>query len=335
MIKDTKKKSFLLVLITIIILAFIIRKDFSSIFNILTKSNLFIVIISISFVIIYYAFKALSMFMISQKYNSKVKYKVFLKQTIITQFFNGITPFATGGQPMQIYMLSKENMPVSKATSTVLMDFMAYQIAIILYCVVTLLFDIKLKIFYGNTIARNLVILGFLINLFVCFFAFIVCFSKKTTEFILKIVSKILFKFHKEKLVEKVSVRVSEFHDGTKMFIKDKKLFIKCIFLNICGLTSFYVIPFFLAYALFGNFNISILISIVCSSYVFLVGAFVPIPGGSGGVEYGFIQFFGVFTKLFSNSELLALLLLWRFVTYYFGLILGGIIFSLKKREGD
>ena len=332
MIKNTKKKSIILLLITFIILFIVIKDDFNSIFNILSKSNLLVVIVSLAFTLIFYFFKSYSMYTISLKYKSKIKFKVFFKQTIITQFFNGITPFATGGQPMQIYMLTKEEMPVSKATSTVLMDFMAYQIAIIIYCVVTLLFDIKLNIFSGNNLARNLVLLGFVINLVVCTFAFIVCFSRKATALLMRFISRILDKFHKEHLKEEITKKISEFHDGTSLFINDKILFIKCILLNILGLTSFYVIPFFLTYALIGKVHISVLISIVCSSYVFLVGAFVPIPGGSGGVEYGFIQFFG---KFFEYSHLVALLLLWRFVTYYFGIIVGGILFSFNKVDGD
>ena len=233
---------------------------------------------------------------------------------------------------MQIYMLTKEKMAVSKATSTVLMDFMAYQIAIILYCIVTLFLDFKLHLFGENVLARNLVLLGFVINLIVCFFASIFCFSRRITSFLIKQLSKILNKIHKQDLIDNISYKINEFHDGTKLFIKDIKLFFKSITLNIIGLTAFYVIPYFLSYAITGGFDITILISVVSSSYIFLVGAFVPIPGGSGGIEYGFVQFFG---KYFSNSHLMALLLLWRFTTYYFGIILGGLLFGFNKKEGD
>ena len=330
MIKDTKKKSILLLLITLVILFFVIKDDFKSVIGIISTSNILLVLLALISAVIYYFFKAYSMYTISQKYKSTVKFNKFFKQTIITQFFNGITPFATGGQPMQIYMLTEEKMPISKASSTVLMDFMAYQVAIIVYCIVTLLLDIKLNIFGDNSLARNLVYLGFVINLVVCFFASIFCFYRKATSLIVKYISKILIKVHREHLKEKMIVKVREFHEGTRLFINDKFLFIKCIMLNIIGLSFFYVIPFILTYSLIGEFKISILISIVCSSYVFLVGAFVPIPGGSGGVEYGFIQFFG---KFFIHSHLIALLLLWRFVTYYFAIIVGGILFSFRTKR--
>ena len=59
-----------------------------------------------------------------------------------------------------------------------------------------------------------------------------------------------------------------------------------------------------------------------------LIGSFVPIPGGSGGLEYGFVAFYGTFI---SGSLLSAVMLVWRFITYYFGMIIGALAFYIKK----
>ena len=61
-----------------------------------------------------------------------------------------------------------------------------------------------------------------------------------------------------------------------------------------------------------------------------LIGSFVPIPGGTGGLEYGFTQFFGNFI---SSSKLMAIMLTWRFVTYYLGLFVGAIAVNIKTKE--
>ena len=71
--------------------------------------------------------------------------------------------------------------------------------------------------------------------------------------------------------------------------------------------------------------------AIVASAYVMLIGSFVPLPGGTGGIEYGFIYFFGVF--IISDVKLRALMLLWRFVTFYMGIVVGGIVLNLKERK--
>ena len=46
-------------------------------------------------------------------------------------------------------------------------------------------------------------------------------------------------------------------------------------------------------------------------------------------IEYGFTQFFGNFITL---SKISAVLLLWRFITYYMGMIIGGAMFSIEKK---
>jgi uncharacterized protein (TIRG00374 family) len=61
-----------------------------------------------------------------------------------------------------------------------------------------------------------------------------------------------------------------------------------------------------------------------------LIGSFIPLPGGTGGVEYGFINFFGNFL---SGAILKTLMLLWRFFTYYFGMFIGAITFNIMERR--
>ena len=74
--------------------------------------------------------------------------------------------------------------------------------------------------------------------------------------------------------------------------------------------------------------EIGVLESIVSTALVMLVANFIPIPGATGGVEYGFMQFFGKFS---AGALLSSGMLLWRFATYFFGLIIGGVALILKK----
>ena len=79
----------------------------------------------------------------------------------------------------------------------------------------------------------------------------------------------------------------------------------------------------------FTSFNA--LESVIASAYVMLIGSFVPLPGGTGGIEYGFLKFFGVF--IVNDAKLRALMLLWRFITFYMGIVIGGIALNIKERK--
>ena len=71
-------------------------------------------------------------------------------------------------------------------------------------------------------------------------------------------------------------------------------------------------------------------IAIVTSAYIMVIGSFVPIPGGTGGLEFGFVQFYGHFV---TGSTLSAMMLVWRFITYYFGMIVGAITLLKKVKK--
>ena len=76
--------------------------------------------------------------------------------------------------------------------------------------------------------------------------------------------------------------------------------------------------------------SLNIAEGVTASAYVYIIGAFVPIPGASGGIEYGFIQLFGNFIN---HKILSAVLILWRSITYYLGMIIGALFFNFEKKE--
>ena len=55
-------------------------------------------------------------------------------------FFNGITPFATGGQPFQIYALSKKKVDLSTSTGLLMMNFIIHMCASNLFALISLFF---------------------------------------------------------------------------------------------------------------------------------------------------------------------------------------------------
>ncbi len=53
-----------------------------------------------------------------------------------------------------------------------------------------------------------------------------------------------------------------------------------------------------------------------------------PIPGGAGGAEYSFSVLFSSFIG--ANSKLVLAMLLWRLLTYYFGMFAGMFALVIK-----
>lgn len=332
--KNLKKHSFILLLVTLLVLYLVLKDNFSQIMGLLLSMKLGYLLLAVIFIFLYWVFKSIAMDIVARHYSKSIKGFNIFKQIVITQFFNGITPFSTGGQPMQIYMLKKSNISLAKSTNIVMQDFMMYQVALVLYGIFAVIANYRFGFFESVPLLRRLVFLGFLINTLVCLMVVILCFSKKTSKKIFdlcfKILSKIKFIKNPNEVREKWNNRLLEFQESADLFMRNKSLFLKGTILNILALTSYYIIPFFIILGMRDTTNMSVLNVIVSSAYTLVIGSFVPIPGGTGGIEYGFLKFFG---NVNNGSTLSAMLLMWRFITYYLGMIIGGVMFSFYRGD--
>lgn len=329
-----KSNFIILFLITIIIMVLSLKDDFDDILKILTKVNFWWIIVAIILVFAYWGYRAISIIIFAKKFNKDYDIKEGMKLVVATQFFNAITPFASGGQPFQVYMLTKNKIKTNQAISIVAVNFICYQIALVMMGVLALISNSIFNIFKEVTFLQHLVTLGFLVNVFVIIFTLILVFSKKFNNKIanlcISVLNKIKIIKNKEETIKKVSDKLSEFHKSGKILIHNKKDFIVSILYNIISITCLYLVPIAIIFSIGDYQSINAFQVIVCSSYTMMIGSFVPLPGGTGGIEFGFLNFFGQYLK---GAILKTLMLLWRFFTYYLGMILGAITFNFMERR--
>jgi len=329
---NKKLNIFILILVTILVLYFALKDNFKEVINQIVTMNLWYLLLALLLLFTFYIFKSLSMYSFCKKINKNFKFSQSIQLILRTQFFNAVTPFATGGQPYQIFYLKQCGIDYASSTGIVLENFIVYQIALVVLGLIALLTNQILNLYNSNIVLTRLIALGFIINTAVIVIMFLVAFSRKMNKkiigFGITILTKLRLVKNKEQKLKEWDTNINNFYDSAKELLKDKKTFIGNILFNFIALCSIYMIPVFILYAM-GEFKvISIGIAVITSAYVMIMGSFVPIPGGSGGLEYGFIAFYGNFI---TGSKLSALMLVWRFVTYYFGMVLGAIALNIKK----
>lgn len=322
----------LIVVITSLVLYFSLKDNFNAIVFQILNINIFWLFIAFLLITIYWLLRTLAIHTFIKMVKPNFKFFNSLLLMLRTQFVNAVTPFATGGQPYQIYYLKKSNISLTKSTVIIVENFIVYQIALVTLGLVALFSNMFLHIFEKNDLLAHLIAIGFFMNTLVIVVLFIVSFGKKVNKILISIGINILTKIRivkdREKQLNKWNETINNFHESASILLKHKSYFITTILYNFIALISLYLIPLILLFA-FSNYNsINAYEVIITSAYVMLIGSFVPIPGGSGGLEYGFISFYGNFIK---NPLLSALMLIWRFITYYFGMIVGAIAFYIKK----
>ena len=323
-----KKNTIILLLITIVVLYFVLRNDWNGIVQSLQNINVKYIILAIACYLIYVAMRGYINYKIIND-SEKVSLSEAIKQNFIAQFFNGITPFSTGGQPMEIYMLKECGLSIAKATSVTVQSFIFYQIALVICGIMAVSYNSIFHIFMKEKLLQYLVLLGFTINIMVVILL-LLSYSKAFTNKIEKLSIKLLKILKIPKTEEDIKQKFEDYHNGFKELKKNKKLVVAGILLNIVSLLILYIIPLLVFLSLKGFQSLTIVNTIVSSAYVYLIGAFVPIPGASGGIEYGYTQFFGNFAGVGYVS---ATVIIWRAITYYLGIIIGAIMFNIRKKE--
>ena len=334
--KHAKRNSIIILFITILVLVYILKDDFNVIVNTLKQANLLWLMVSIILYLIYFVFDQLSLHNIIKQYSKDFKFQFSMYLGIITKFFNGITPLATGGQPMEVYEMHKKGVDYKSGANIVIQNYIVFQIAVVFWGIISITLNQFLHFFKYIPVLKQLTIIGFIINFVILIVLFLVSFSKKFNKIIVTFVINLLSKLHiikdKDKNIEKWSKWCDDYYENAKVLLNNKKIFVKCVCYQIISLCIYYVLPLFIAWSLNLGDNLTFLNTIAASSYIYVMGCYVPIPGASGGMEYAFLGFFGNFMV---EAPLKAVLILWRFMTYYAPTIIGALVFNISNNQTE
>nr|WP_319489075.1 lysylphosphatidylglycerol synthase transmembrane domain-containing protein [uncultured Caproiciproducens sp.] len=242
---------------------------------------------------------------------------------MIGLLYSAVTPFSTGGQPMQIYTMRKMGMDTGKAGSIIAVKTLTYQIVMVLYSLVL----VAMKLHFFQTSVSNfsfVTIIGLITNS--TFITLVVLFmiSETTTDKIVTAVIRFLHKIklcrHPKERYDRIHNQLEIFHDATKLMGNSTRLYVVVMAVTVVQITLNSLIPYFI-YRSFNMHTAPVTTMVAAQVFVAMVSAFVPLPGASGGAEGSFFIFFGMFFK----SAIIPAILLWRIITYYFNILFGGI----------
>lgn len=262
-----------------------------------------------------------------------LRWRDILRVPMVEQLFNGITPFSSGGQPAQILALVQTGVDGGQATSILLMKFIVYQAMIVVNFVVCMLFGFHLIAAKMHVMAI-LIAFGFLIHFSVIIGLLMVMYWNKLTRKLVNaclkplkwLPNKEIYPKWKQKLDEKIDT----FYQESLRLKRDKRAILKISLITLVQLMLYYVIPYFILLSL-GVENVNIIEVTTLHVLIVMVISLFPIPGGTGGAEFSFDVIFSLY--IHSNSKLVIAMILWRIVTYYFGMFLGMIALVQKPHK--
>ncbi|MBS9337835.1 lysylphosphatidylglycerol synthase transmembrane domain-containing protein [Fructobacillus parabroussonetiae] len=272
--------------------------------------------------------------LLSQKDRSETSFGTLIRVPLMNQLGVGLTPFATGGQPAQLYGLTRGKMPASRALSVILMKFLVYQVVVVLFFIVGY-FAAENFIYQNvNPAFATFIPFAIAIHAVVILGILLVMFWPTLSLKVVDLGAKLISGLYKGKSIPQVKEgakqKIMSFHEESKRVLRSgRSLFVATIYTAL-QLMALYVVPYFVIRA-FGYASVNPWLIIAMNIMIVMVISLFPIPGGVGGAELSFQLLFTPFVK--NPATLVLVILIWRLITYYFGLFAGILAYVIPTKE--
>ena len=236
-------------------------------------------------VIIHYLFKTVG---------QHIKFKRCCLYSFVGFFFSSITPSATGGQPMQIVYMKKDDIPVALSSYLLVLVTIGYKMVLVLLGLAILIVR-PIKIMMYLEPVKGWCILGIVLNVIVVGGMFLLLFNTRLAEMILRGILWLGLKIHvfknREKWERSIRSLVERYDHVSEYLTQNPR-----VAFNVLGLS---IIQRFLLFAVtavvylsFGLQGTSLVTIILLQGMISVAVDMLPTPGGMGVSEGLFLSIF-------------------------------------------
>ena len=245
--------------------------------------------------------------------------------TMVGMFYNALTPFQSGGQPMQVLQLRRQGVPVGLASGAMMVKFLGWHISVTFLGTAGLI-RFGFAPFQGNVGGVIMLVVGYGIHVGAMLLAIAVMLRPvwifHAGQRAVNGVHKLGFLRREGRLEAAQQTWERVFNDyrvATDVVLKHPLGMVKILAVGFLDALCYMAVTY-CVYRAFGFQEFSAVYVILLQSLLFVAVSFIPLPGASVASEGGFYL---VFSKLFTAATRFPAMLLWRVCTYYMNLILG------------
>lgn len=300
------------------------NSDLNLLFKIIHESDNKYLIMGVLMVFINIYLEGASMSILGKSLDITVGAVRWFCYAAIDVFYCGITPSASGGQPVQAYYMSKDGISISKSTIVIL-------IYTVLYKIVLLFLGLIVCIVHRDFIMQNrltfwLFIAGIIINIAIILACLLCMYSRNAVKKVVSAFFKFMGAIHivkkPEAKIERTFKSLEDYHTSA-VFIKDNpKVLIKALCVTLIQRFAVFSIGYFVyrsfgfsSYHFFDIFAVQVVISITVDS--------LPFPGAVG-VSEGMCVL--LYSQIYLEQFIAPAVVLTRGINFYFQLVLTGVV---------
>ncbi len=256
-----------------------------------------------------------------------------IRYSFIGFFYSGITPSATGGQPMQLYYMKKSGLRIADSTVVLMTVALIYKFVLVVIGIGILIFWYpSLRLYLQGYL--YLYYLGLFLNsALVAILLFIMVSPRCFHRIVLggeKFLKKLHILKHSETRTQKLFAMADSYHEAVVFFLHHKK--------HIAAITAFTFLQrfsvFFLTWLIYRGMDLSghsMMTVMMIQATVYIAVDMLPLPGAQGITE---LMYKSVYSIIFPGAYLTASMCVTRGINFYFLLIVSAMVAAISSLAG-
>ncbi len=252
-------------------------------------------------------------------------------------FYSCITPSASGGQPMQVIAMRKDDVPVAVSTVVLAIVTITYKLVLVVIgCLVMLLRPPGIMSYLEGV--EGLVYLGLALNVGAIAILLLLVFKPSIVRSCARTVLGWIGRIRPFRNPDKINAKLDSMmnqYAGTADYYREHKLVMVNVFVLTFMQRAFLFLVTWLTYKAFGLSGERLFTIVTLQGMISVVVDMLPLPGGMGISETLFLQ---IFLPIFGSELVLPGMIISRGISYYTQLLLSAVMtiaasFILRKRE--
>lgn len=250
-------------------------------------------------------------------------------------FFSGLTPSATGGQPMQLYYMKRDGNTLSGSSVVLMSVAVAYKLVLVLI-------GIGILLFWGEPLRQylqryyGLYFLGLFLNTALVVILLLVMFSPGVIRAVFLRADKLFVRLRIWKESGARQEKMERFLSGyqeTVRFLKGNKGMIGVILIATFLQRFTVFVLTFVVYRGLGLSGTALWDIVFVQASVYIAVDMLPVPGAQGITE---AMYRCVFGSIFPGEYLAASMCITRGISFYAVMVMGLLVFfGANVRTGD
>lgn len=302
------------------------KQELPQIIETMRKAKVGYLLFGVGLLILYVACESIIIKYLMKNMGTPVRFNKCFKYSFVGFFFCAITPSATGGQPAQVVWMARDGLDAGLSSLVLVIVTMIYKIVLVVISGVLVLLNLPFVKAHIGQYMGYVYIFSLVLNLlFIAALGLIIykpVIAEKITVKCMTWLSKIKIVKNKEKLMSKVNSSIDKYKAGS-VFIKSNfgvmfVTFMITMVQRMCFFSITYVV-----YKSFGLSGTSYLQIITLQTILSLALDILPLPGGMGANEGGFMSMYDL---IFTGNFLVSGLLFSRGINYYVLVIIGALV---------